>query len=200
MRLPVALMGLLLLVGCAGADSTPAPTATPTSAGPVGTAATPGTEPAASTLPSGAATHTAPAQAPTVQGAWVNTDAAGMITDAEIDAAQLPDTLKTYLKGAVLDVVTVNEDYEEASDCPVEATVAGTHPAGFAVISVTGCGPEEFTGVVATQGDGWVPAVLTTPDIPACQELADAGVPGGAPYPLDQGLRCVDNDGSSRYW
>lgn len=123
-----------------------------------------------------------------------------MLIDEEIDAVDVPTSLKTYLKETVLDVVTANEGEEGADDCPVETSVVGYHPAGFAVVSIVGCGPEESTGVVAQEGDGWVPAVLTAPDTPACQELADAGVPAQVPYLNGEGLRCEDNDGSVRFW
>ena len=186
-----ALVGaVLLLVGCAGGapESPPTPDAAPS----------PGATSTASSAPS--IPDASPVEAPSVEGNWRTLDATSMLIDEEIDAVDVPTSLKTYLNETVLDVVTANEGEEGADDCPVETSVVGYHPAGFAVVSIVGCGPEESTGVVAQEGDGWVPAVLTAPDTPACQELADAGVPAQVPYLNGEGLRCEDNDGSVRFW
>lgn len=180
----------LLLVGCVGGGSE-SPAASHASASPSATS---------SASPSPASPDATPAEAPSVEGSWRTLNATSMLTDEEIDAIDVPASLKTYLKETVLDVVTANEGEEGADDCPVETSVVGYHPAGFAVVSIVGCGAEESTGVVAQEGDGWVPAVLTAPDIPACQELADAGVPAQAPYLNGESLRCEDNDGSVRFW
>ena len=186
-----ALVGaVLLLVGCAGGapESPPTPDVAPSSGAPSVASSAPATPDAT------------PVETPSVEGNWRTLDATSMLTDEEIDVVDVPASLKTSLKESVLDVVTANEGEEGADDCPVETSVVAYHPAGFAVVSIVGCGPEESTGVVAQEGDGWVPAVLTAPDVPACQELADAGVPARVPYLNGENLRCDDTDGSVRFW
>lgn len=192
-RVVAAAASLLVVVGCASGG--PQPTPSPETPGQSSSSSN------ASAASSTPATPSEPASAPSVKGAWKKLDAKPLLTDAEIDAAPVPESLKSYLKETVLDVVTENRGQEgDAENCPVETRIIGYHPAGFAMVSVTGCGPEESVGVVAQEGDGWVPAVFTSPDAPACQELAEAGVPTGVPYLNGEPLHCNDNDGSVRAW
>ncbi len=177
----------MVLVGCTGGEPS-MPEVSASSAAPTVASS------------SAATADVTPAATPSVEGSWRTLDATAMLTNEEIDAVDVPASLKTYLKETVLDVVTANEGEEGAENCPVETSVVGYHPAGFAVVSIIGCGPEESSGVVAQDGDGWVPAVLTAPDMPDCEELSDAGVPAQVPYLNGEGLRCEGNDGSVRFW
>lgn len=211
MRRPLALMAVLALAGCGGGEpaapveeisappapsAEPEPSEEPTEAEPA---------PSASSSPETATeepTSEAPrAVPPEVEGEWREHDATPMDTEAAIEGSSLSAGLKAALHEAVIDVVVLNDEYdEEFEDCPVEAAVAGVHPAGFAVASVAGCGPAELTGVYAYADGQWTLAVETSPEPPRCMALADAGVPAGVPYPWDGGqLHCMEGS-EQRFW
>ncbi|WP_296138597.1 hypothetical protein [uncultured Tessaracoccus sp.] len=192
MRRVLAGAALLALTACGGQPPEPAPSTPDEGAPPSSPGAAPSATPSASA-------PAAPATTPHVAGAWH--EGPGLLADQEaITAATLPAGLKTYLQDAVYEVVDLNSEYdEEFPDCPVEAEVGGVHDAGFAVVRVAGCGPEELTGVVADEDGTWEIVVETVPEDPECTELAEAGVPAGAPFPGDSGLRCVEGE-RTRYW
>lgn len=194
----------LALVGCAGGAPEPAVSSAPGDPSPTAAATddgTPSEAPSPAPSPSEDPSSAAPAVAPTVEGEWREHDPAPLADDAAIGAAELPDGLKQALRDAVLDVVVMNEEYDdEFPDCPVEVSVGGIHPVGFAVASIAGCGPAEATGVFAYTDGAWHLAVPTSPEPPSCHALADAGVPAGVPYPWDGGqLHCIEGS-EQRIW
>lgn len=194
MRSTALAAALLLVAGCSAEAPSPSQAPSSSPAQPSSSA------PAESPSPSESAQPSAPAVAPSVEGEWKTVEIGPMLSDGDVDGADLPDGLKAYLKEAILDQVLLEEEYaDEFPDCPVEARVTALHPAGFAVATIAGCGPDAQMGVIKATGDEWDAAVLQGNETPACQELADEGVPAKVPVDWDEGFRCTDGDGW-RYW
>ena len=157
-------------------------------------------EPAEEASPSQSDTPV-PASAPDVEGEWETVETGPMTTEAAIDEADLPDGLKEYLKGALLEEIIANEEWaEEFPDCPVEAQITAIHPAEFAVGMVQGCGPDGRMGIFKADNGTWREAVLIGNSVPNCTDLADEGVPAEVPVGWDEGFRCQDTEENWRYW
>lgn len=188
-----ALVVLVALAACSpSAPGEPEPD-------PTTTFASPGHDVGSAEGASESAEPETPAEPPEVEGEWEEKDTGPMTSEEAIDAADLPAGLKAYLKEALLQGIDDNEEYaDEFPNCPVEAQVTALHPAGFAVGSVLGCGPDGPMGVFAGRAGAWR-EVVRVHDEPECSELAELGIPAGVPVTWDQGLRCGEG-GSVRYW
>jgi hypothetical protein len=197
MRRSLAMVAVLLTACAPAADPPDAPSATPAPTPSTGATPSPTPEQA---LTKRSQTPAPPAEAPSVEGEWAMLETGPLTSEEAIDAAALPDGLKAFLKEALLDEVIAAEEWaEEFPDCPVEARVTALHPAGFAVGSVLGCGPDGLMGIFAGTAEAWGAAVSALPEPPECEALAEAGVPAGVPVDWDEGFRCAEG-GGWRYW